>query len=105
MDAHIGHSGYWKLKQVLLNSDLKNVSISLETQIKTDKIKKKSYDRFNRRYCFSIRRLNAVTKAWTLSTPVKPTIFEINVGAVVQNVGFQGFLSLYSPVEPTMDLS
>src|SRR6185295_16883933 len=37
---------------------------------------------------FSIRRLNAVTKAWTLSSPVKPTIFEINVGAVVQNVGF-----------------
>ena len=60
----------------------------------TDKIKKKSYHRFNRRLQVSIRRLNAVTEAWTLSTPVKPTIFEINVGAVVQNVGFPGVSEL-----------
>ena len=88
MDAHIGHSGSWELKQVLLNSYLKQRWISFRTQIKIDKIRKKSYHRFNRRHQFSIRRLNAVTEAWTLSTPVKPTIFEINVGAVVQNVGF-----------------
>ena len=94
MDAHIGHSGYWKLKQVLLNSYLKKVWISLETQIKTDKIRKKSYQRFNRRLQVSIRRLNAVTEAWTLSTPVKPMIFEINVGAVVQNIGFPGISKL-----------
>ena len=94
MDAHIGHSGYWKLKQVLLNSYVKKVWISLKTQIKTDKIKKKSYHRFNRQHQFSIRRLNAVTEAWTLSSPVKPTIFEINVGAVVQNVGFPGISKL-----------
>src|SRR6185312_1194607 len=88
MDAHIGHSGSWKLKQVLLNSYLKQRWISFETQIKTDKIRKKSYHRFNRRLQVSIRRLNAVTEVWTLSTPVKPMIFEINVGAVVQNIGF-----------------
>ena len=90
MDAHIGHSGSWKLKQVLLNSYLKQRWISFKTQIKTDKIRKKSYHRFNGRLQVSIRRLNAVTEAWTLSTPVKPMIFEINVGAVVQNVGFLG---------------
>ena len=94
MDAHIGHSGSWKLKQVLFNSYLKKNWISFKTQIKTDKIKKKSYHRFNRRHKFSIRRLNAVTEAWTLSTPVKPMIFEINVGAVVQNVGFPGISKL-----------
>ena len=95
MDAHIGHSGSWKLKQVLFNPYLKNIWISFKTQIKTDKIrKKKSYHRFNRRHQFSILRLNAVTEAWTLSTPVKPTIFEINVGAVVQNVGFPGISKL-----------
>ena len=94
MDAHIGHSGSWKLKQVLFNSYLKNIWISFKTQIKTDKIRKKSYHRFNRRHQVSIRRLNAVTEAWTLSTPVKPTIFEINVGAVVQNVGFPGVSEL-----------
>ena len=88
MDAHNGHSGSWKLKKVLFNSYLKNIWISFKTQIKTNKIRKKSYHRFNRRHKFSIRRLNAVTEAWTLSSPVKPTIFEINVGAVVQNVGF-----------------
>ena len=88
MDAHIGHSGSWELKQVLLNSYLKQRWISFKTQIKTDKIRKKSYHRFNRHLQVSIRRLNAVTEAWTLSSPVKPTIFEINVGAVVQNVGF-----------------
>ena len=38
--------------------------------------------------------VNAVTEAWTLSTPVKSTIFEINVGAVVQNVGFPGISKL-----------
>ena len=94
MDAHIGHSGSWKLKQVLFNSYLKNIWISFKTQIKTDKIRKKSYHRFNRRHQFSIRRLNAVTEAWTLSISVKPTIFEINVGAVVQNVGFSGISKL-----------
>ena len=88
MDAHIGHSGSWELKQVLLNSYLKQRWISFKTQIKTDKIRKKSYHRFNRRHQFSIRRLNAVTEAWTLNTPVKPTIFEINIGVVVQRVGF-----------------
>ena len=88
MDAHIGHSGSWELKQVLLNSYLKQRWISFKTQIKTDKIRKKSYHRFNRCLQVSIRRLNAVTEAWTLSTPVKPTIFEINIGAVVQNIGF-----------------
>ena len=36
-------------------------------------------------------------------TPDQPTIFEINIGAVVQNVGFPGFSSLYSPVKPTME--
>ena len=35
-------------------------------------------------------------------TPVKPMIFEINVGAVVQNVGFPGYFKLYTPVKPTM---
>ena len=55
---------------------------------------KKSYHRFNRRLQVSIRRLNAVTEVWTLSTPVKPMIFEINVGAVVQNVGFPGVSKL-----------
>ena len=35
-------------------------------------------------------------------TPVKPTMFEINVGAVVQNVGFPGCFKLYSPVKPTI---
>ena len=94
MDAHIGHSGSWKLKQVLLNSYLKQRWISFKTQIKTDKIRKKPYHRFNRRHHFSIRRLYAVTEAWTLSTPVKPTIFEINVSAVVQNVGFPGISKL-----------
>ena len=94
MDAHIGYSGSWKLKQVLLNSYLKQRWISFKTQIKTDKIRKKSYHRFNRRHQFSIRRLNAVTEAWTLSTLVKLTIFEINVGAVVQNVGFPGISKL-----------
>src|SRR6185503_4046370 len=78
----------WKLKQVLFNLYLKKNWMSFKTQIKPDKIRKKSYHRFNRRHQFSIRRLNAVTKAWTLISPVKPTIFEINVGAVVQNVGF-----------------
>ena len=57
-------------------------------KIKTDKIRKKSYHQFNRSLQVSIRRLNAVTEAWTLSSPVKLTIFEINVAAVVQNVGF-----------------
>ena len=94
MDAHIGHSGSWKLKQVLFNSYLKNIWISFKTPIKTDKIRKKSYHRFNRRLQVSIRRLNAVTEAWTLSTPVKPTIFEINVGAVVQNICFPGVFEL-----------
>ena len=94
MDAHIGHSGSWKLKQVLLNSYLKQRWISFKTQIKTDKIRKKSYHRFNRRHQFSIRRLNAVTEAWTLNTLVKPTIFEINIGAVVQNIGFPGVSEL-----------
>ena len=94
MDTHIGHSGSWKLKQVLFNSYLKNIWISFKTQIKTNEIRKKSYHRFNRRHQFSIRRLNAVTEAWTLSTPVKPMIFEINVGAVVQNVGFPGISKL-----------
>ena len=61
-----------------------------------------SYHWFNRRHQFSIRRLNAVTEAWTQSTPVKPTIFEINVGAVVQNVGFPGCFKFYSPVKPTL---
>ena len=88
MDAHIDHSSSWKLKQVLFNSYLKKNWTSFKTQIKTDKIRKKSYHRFNRRHQFSIRRLNAVTEAWTLSTLVKPTIFEINVDVVVQNVGF-----------------
>ena len=45
---------------------------------------------FHSRLKYYIRRLNAVTEAWTLSTLVKPTIFAINVGAVVQNVGFPG---------------
>ena len=57
-------------------------------------IRKKSYHRFNRRHQFSIHRLNAVTEAWTLSTPVKPMIFEINVGAIVQNVDFSGISKL-----------
>ena len=61
---------------------------------KQTKSGKKSYHRFNRRHQFSILRLNAVTEAWTLSTPVKPTIFEINVVAVVQNVGFPGISKL-----------
>ena len=94
MDAHIGHSGSWKLKQVLFSSYLKNIWISFKTQIRKGKIKKKSYHRFNRRLQVSIRRLNAVIEAWTLSTPVKPTIFEINVGAVIQNVGFPGVSEL-----------
>ena len=29
-------------------------------------------------------------------------MFEINVGAVVQNVGFPGCFKLYSPVKPTI---
>ena len=94
MDAQISHSGSWKLKQVLFNSYLKKNWISFKTQIKTDKIRKKSYHRFNRRHQFSIRRLNAVTEAWTLNTPVKPMIFEINVGAVVQNIFFPGVSEL-----------
>ena len=49
---------------------------------------------FHSRLKYSIRRLNAVTEAWTLSTPVKLTIFEINVGAVIQNVGFPGVSEL-----------
>ena len=87
LDAHIGHSGSWKLKQVLFNSYLKKNWISFKTQIKTDKIRKKSYHRFNRRHQFSIRRLNTVTGAWILSSPDKLTMFEINVGVVVQNLG------------------
>ena len=71
MDAHIGHSGSWNLKQVLFSSYLKNIWNSFKTQIKTDKIRKKSYHQFNRQHQFSIRRLNAVTEAWTLSSPVK----------------------------------
>ena len=94
MDAHIGHSGSWELKQVLLNSYLKQRWISFKTQIKTNKIRKKSYYLFNGRLQVSIRRLNAVTEAWTLSTSVKLTIFEISVGAVVQNVGFPGVSEL-----------
>ena len=43
MDAHIGHSGSWKLKQVLFNSYLKKNWISFKTQIRIDKIRKSLY--------------------------------------------------------------
>jgi len=36
----MGHSGSWKLKQVMLNSYLKKSWISFKTQTKTDEIKK-----------------------------------------------------------------
>src|SRR6185437_15998900 len=88
MDAHIGHSGSWKLKQVLFSSYLKNIWISFKTQIRKSKIKKKSYHRFNRRHQFSIRQLNAVAEVWTQLSPDLPTMFKINVGSVVQRVGF-----------------
>ena len=35
-------------------------------------------------------------------TPVKPTMFEINVGALVQRVGFSRVFQVYTPVKPTM---
>ena len=63
------------------------------SRLKSEKAKseeKKSIHWFNRRLQFFLRRLNAVIRVWTSNTPVKPTIFEINVGAVVQNVGFPG---------------
>ena len=38
-----------------------------------------------------IQRLKSEkAKSEKVYTPVRPTIFEINVGAVVQNVGFPG---------------
>ena len=43
-----------------------------------------------------------LSESGQVHTPVKPTIFEINVGAVVQNVGFPGCFKLYTPVKPTM---
>ena len=69
MDAHISHSGYWKLKQSVtqLISQAKLDFIRDSNQNRQNQ--KKSYNRFNRRHHFSIRRLNAVTEAWTLSSP------------------------------------
>ena len=55
---------------------------------------KKFIHRFNRRLQFSIRRLNTVSESGQVHTLVKPMIFEINVGAVVQNVGFPGISKL-----------
>ena len=42
------------------------------------------------------------TKSGQVHTPVKPMMFEINVGALVQKVGFPGCFKLYTPVKLTL---
>ena len=101
---------------MVFNLYLKNIWISFKTQIRKGKIRKSLYtgltddsifytsvkcsyqslDKYihqlNRRYLklmsVQLSRTLVFQGVSRLYSPVKPTIFEINVGAVVQNVGF-----------------
>ena len=74
---------------MVFNLYLKNIWISFKTQIRKGKIRKSLYTGLtdDSNFLYVVTQLS---ESGQVHTQVKPTIFEINVGAVVQNIGFPG---------------
>ena len=73
---------------MIFNLYLKNIWISLKTQIRKVKIRKSLDTGLTDDSNFPYVGQTQLLESGQVHTPDQPTIFEINVGAVVQNVSF-----------------